>query len=97
MNIGFRQNVKQDKIIKMLEKLGLQLNFNGNNKLLGINECAAYLDVTPDTIYKWISRQKIPHIKLGRLIKFDKEKLDNWLKKKSIRSRSSERLDPEKE
>jgi excisionase family DNA binding protein len=31
-----------------------------------------------------LSRRKIPHFKVGRLVKFKKEDLDGWLKKKKM-------------
>lgn len=36
---------------------------------ISVKELAARLDVNPDTIYKWITRKKMPAHKLGRLWK----------------------------
>jgi excisionase family DNA binding protein len=47
---------------------------------LSVDEIAAYLGVNPDTIYKWITRKKMPAHKLGRLWKFLASEVDQWIK-----------------
>ena len=47
---------------------------------LSVDEIAAHLGVNPDTIYKWITRKKMPAHKLGRLWKFLASEVDAWLK-----------------
>jgi len=56
-------------------------------RLLNINELSQYLGIPKQTIYQWTSQQRIPFIKIGRL-RFDKEKIDRWLKEKSTEPRS---------
>jgi len=36
------------------------------------------------TLYKWVGQRKIPHIKLGRLVKFDPAKLEEWIKQQTV-------------
>jgi excisionase family DNA binding protein len=55
-------------------------------RLLNINELSEYLGIPKHTIYQWTSQQRIPFIKIGRL-RFDKEKIDKWLKEKSTEPR----------
>ena len=50
------------------------------NRWLSVDEIAAYLGVKRDTIYKWIERKKMPAHKVGRLWKFRKEEVDEWVK-----------------
>jgi len=45
---------------------------------LSVGEIAAHLGVNPDTIYKWITRKKMPAHKLGRLWKFLASEIDQW-------------------
>jgi excisionase family DNA binding protein len=47
---------------------------------LSVGEIAAHLGVNPDTIYKWITRKKMPAHKLGRLWKFLASEVDLWVK-----------------
>lgn len=48
-------------------------------RLMNINEVAEYLDLSIHTIYSWSYRNKIPRVKIGRLVKFDKKDIDWWL------------------
>lgn len=47
---------------------------------LSVGEIAAHLGVNPDTIYKWLTRKKMPGHKLGRLWKFLASEVDAWVK-----------------
>lgn len=48
---------------------------------IGLEEAAEYLNVKPVTIRKWIRRDSdIPAHQIGRLWKFKKSELDEWVK-----------------
>ena len=47
---------------------------------LSVAEIAEHLGVNPDTIYKWLTRKKMPAHKLGRLWKFLASEVDLWVK-----------------
>ena len=47
---------------------------------LSVAEIAEHLGINPDTIYKWITRKKMPAHKLGRLWKFLASEVDQWIK-----------------
>lgn len=51
-----------------------------NERWLSVGEIAAHLGVNPDTIYKWITRKKMPAHKVGRLWKFLASEVDAWVK-----------------
>ena len=53
---------------------------NVNESWVGINEAAAHLGVTKDTIRNWIKRTDIPAHKIGKLWKFKLFDLDEWVK-----------------
>ena len=53
-------------------------------RLLDIHEAAQYTGVSVTTLYKWVSQRKIPHIKIGRLVKFDPVALDEWIKQQTV-------------
>lgn len=45
-------------------------------------ELAEYINVSNQTIYKWVREKTIPHQKLGKkMIRFDKAQIDRWLEK----------------
>ena len=49
-------------------------------KWIGVEEAADYLGVTKDTIRKWIKKTDIPAHKIGKLWKFKRSELDEWVK-----------------
>jgi excisionase family DNA binding protein len=51
-----------------------------DTRWLSVEEIAIHLGVKKDTVYKWLTAQKIPAHKLGRLWKFDKTEIDTWVK-----------------
>jgi excisionase family DNA binding protein len=52
-------------------------------KLWNAQEVADYLGFKIGTIYHWISQEKIPHNKVGRMPRFDQDEIDAWLKTKN--------------
>ena len=54
------------------------------SRLMSVPEAAAYLGVSPDTIYTWVSQRHMPFTKMGKLVKFDVELLDKWIKEKTV-------------
>lgn len=50
------------------------------SKLMTPDEAATYLRISKLTLYGWTSKKKIPFKKVGRLIRFDKDDIDNWSK-----------------
>ncbi|MBI1823702.1 MAG: helix-turn-helix domain-containing protein [Nitrospirae bacterium] len=53
-------------------------------KYLNIQELSSHLNVKAKTIYGWISQREIPHFKLGRLVRFEKDEIDRWLEQKKV-------------
>lgn len=51
-----------------------------NNRLMTVEEVAAYLRVKPSTVYDWAKRGKIPAVKIGRLWRFESEEIEAWVK-----------------
>ena len=47
---------------------------------IGLEEAAKYMDVTKDTVRKWIKKTDIPAHRVGKLWKFKKSELDVWIK-----------------
>ncbi len=50
-----------------------------DDRWLSVDEIAAYLGVKRDTVYKWIERKRLPAHKVGRLWKFSRREVDEWV------------------
>ena len=50
------------------------------DRWLSITEICKYLGVSDDTVYKWIDKHGMPAHRMGRLWKFKKEEVDEWVK-----------------
>lgn len=50
-----------------------------SDRWLSVDEVAGYVGVKRDTIYKWIDRRHMPAHKVGRLWKFRKHEVDDWV------------------
>lgn len=47
---------------------------------LSVEEIAAHLGISKETIYRWLEREKIPAHRVGRLWKFKASEVDRWVK-----------------
>ena len=56
------------------------MNERMDDKWIGREEAATYMDVTKDTVRNWIKKTDIPAHKIGKLWKFKKSELDEWIK-----------------
>lgn len=63
------------------------------NRLLTVDEVAAWLQVKPRTIYQWVHEGYIPVLKLGALVRFDQAGVAAWLKKREVPGRSRQRVE----
>ncbi len=46
---------------------------------MNIQDAAEYLGFAVHTLYGWTSQRRIPFVKIGGRVRFDKRKLDQWL------------------
>lgn len=57
------------------------MNQQYEDSWISINEAAEYMGVTSETIRNWIKKDNgIPAHKIGKLWKFKKSELDQWIK-----------------
>ena len=54
-----------------------------SREVMNIRQASQYLGVSPDTLYKYVTEEKIPAFKLGNRWKFKKTILDQWMEQKS--------------
>ena len=58
-------------------------------RLLDIQQVATYTDLSVHTLYTMVSQRRIPFVKMGRLTKFDREEIDKWIARNSVKVRHS--------
>jgi len=59
---------------------------------LSVDEIAEHLGVKKDTIYKWVQTKDIPYHKVGRLLKFQINEIDQWVRRgKSKRKKNDQK------
>ncbi len=58
-------------------------------EVMNIRQASQYLGVSPDTLYKYVSEERIPAFKLGNRWKFKKSILDSWMETQSLTSELS--------
>lgn len=61
-------------------------------KLLTPQQIAEILGVKPSTIYQWTHQGFIPHVKLGRLVRFKEAEIAKWVDKRSRIGRKTRKL-----
>jgi excisionase family DNA binding protein len=52
-------------------------------EVMNVRQASQYLGVSADTLYKYVSENKVPAFKLGNRWKFKKTLLDRWMESKS--------------
>jgi len=73
----------QGRLLRVFEYL---LQHAGVEKrYLTIEELSNYISTPKGTIYTWTHMRKIPYSKVGRILRFDKQEIDRWMKKKKVK------------
>jgi excisionase family DNA binding protein len=79
--------IKEDRFVSeasaSLHELG--------DRWLSVDEIAIYLGIKRDTVYKWIDRRNLPAHKAGRLWKFRRNEVDDWVRSENTSSEESRR------
>jgi excisionase family DNA binding protein len=53
-------------------------------RYLDVASAAAYLSLSTSYLFKLVSRRKVPFIKIGRLVRFDRNALDKWAGRRQV-------------
>ncbi len=67
----YKTQQKRRKVINVAE--------NGNGNVLTLPEVAKKLQVSPTWLYKKCKAGIIPHIRIGRMVRFRQHDLDRWM------------------
>ncbi len=65
-------------------------------ELLTVEQMADLLQVKKSTLYSWTHLGWIPHVKVGRLVRFRREAVEAWLKSREVNGRASQVPTPER-
>lgn len=49
-----------------------------NDEILTLRELAAYLKITPRTVYRLLADRKLPALRVGHAWRFRKSEVDEW-------------------
>lgn len=52
-------------------------------EVMNIKEASHYLGISPDTLYRYVTTERVPAFKLGNRWRFKKTVLDEWMEIKS--------------
>lgn len=52
-------------------------------EIMNIDQCAKYLGISPDTLYKYAAEGRLPGFKLGNRWRFKKSLIDQWIDSQS--------------
>ena len=61
-----------------------ELIHNNTEGTWGNEQAAGYLGCTPETLRVWVSQRRVPYIKVGRLTRFRKKDLDEYLEQNFV-------------
>lgn len=64
-------------------------NSQSHSRLLNAQEIAELIGVQPSTIYQWTHQSFIPHIKIGKLVRFNADDISRWLSNLKNKGRKS--------
>ena len=63
---------------------------NTEDRWFSTHEICEHLGVSSDTVYKWIDKHAMPVHRMGRLWKFKKGEVDEWVKAGGAADRDKE-------
>jgi excisionase family DNA binding protein len=54
------------------------------DEVYDVKGLCSYLKVKPSWVYEAVHRQRIPHFKVGQLLRFRKKDIDRWLDRQKV-------------
>ena len=51
-----------------------------DDRWLSVDDMCAHLGISRDTVYRWIDAKGMPAHRVGRLWKFKKDEVDDWVR-----------------
>ena len=75
----------------MLEQKGRSAEY------LTPKELSELLKISLHTVYKWTHFEYVPHVKLGKMLRFERGQIERWVNRRSRKGRGSYRLEKSEE
>ncbi|MBA7493911.1 hypothetical protein ES702_04476 [subsurface metagenome] len=63
-----------------------------DRRLLNVKELSELTGLSENTIYCWVSQRRIPFVKLGRLTRFDLQKIEEWIEENSVEEKKFDHI-----
>ena len=64
------------------------------DKYLDYTQAAEVLSIRKGTLYAWVCRKRVPHIRLGpRCIRFSRDELNRWIDAGRVEAPANTRVD----
>ena len=61
-----------------------EMQMKEDKRFFTITELSEYLSLSKNTIYGWVNQQKIPYVKLGGALRFDKKDIDKMIEENKV-------------
>ena len=61
---------------------------------LSVAEIAEHIGIKQETVYTWVAQQGLPAHKVGRLWKFDRKEVDDWVRSGRAAAKKRQRRPP---
>ena len=84
------ENLIQESVRKAIPEKSNADHTGEEGKLLSLKEAAFFLNLAPQTVYGFTSKNLIPFIKRGKKLYFQKTELEKWLLQGKRNSSSEE-------
>ncbi|MFC1590623.1 polymer-forming cytoskeletal protein [Candidatus Omnitrophota bacterium] len=68
-----------------MQSIGGKSNLSSGQRLMTVDELANYLEVDKSVISEWVNSGKLPAVKEGGTLKFDRFKVDEWVTAEKIK------------
>lgn len=62
----------------------VKVDLRARKGLISVDDLSDHLGISINTIYSWVNQRKIPYIKVGRLLKFDFDDIQEWIQNKKV-------------
>jgi len=59
-----------------------------NKLLINVKQLSESTGLSVFTLYSWINQKRIPYVKVGRLVRFEPRKIEEWIEGNSVEERN---------
>jgi|APSaa5957512535_1039671.scaffolds.fasta_scaffold370332_1 excisionase family DNA binding protein len=83
-------NIETEKLVREIAQevakrvKPIVVSNNPEDVLFGVEELSKHLTVSDQWIYERVQLKEIPHIKMGKFLRFRKLEIDSWLDSKKV-------------